>query len=402
MKALAALLSWLAQLGATRLAFGAVAAAALAGLLLLRLERRGRAGLGPAATIVLLAIGLAFAPGARPGTQLLLIGLVIAALARDADELLHGECALKLLWVLGSALALSWAGQELLTLSTGTTYVIEQWSVLGLGLDPEFLWSTALPLSLLIGVVLLGVAPFHFWLADMFEGVRPWLAPLAVATLQTCGAAWLGARLHSVSEFAPGASLAWSLLRMAALIAFLAGAATLLAQRRPERRVGTLASLNGALVLALVASGRELDPRWILAWASHQALALTGASTLARLLPVSTPAGVGAPLMRRHSFAAVAGLAALFSLAGMPGTPGSRMWLETATALGRGGHLEILGGLGIAWLAALWRAIEQLREAYGTPGPAREPVRAVPLAARAAIAISGLGLIGLALAHWSP
>jgi hypothetical protein len=120
MSELSRLLHALAALGGSRLAFIAVAAASFAALLLLRLERRGRAGLGPAATIVLLAIGLALAPVARPGTQLLLVGLVIAALARDADELLHGECALKLLWVLGSALALSWAGQELLTLSTGT------------------------------------------------------------------------------------------------------------------------------------------------------------------------------------------------------------------------------------------------------------------------------------------
>lgn len=402
---MSALDHWLPLIAAwsrSNLAALALGLAALASLLLLKLERKGRAGLGPLLTVLLLASGVLLAPTARPGTVILLVGLVIAALARDADELLHGECALKLLWVMGSALALTWAGQELLTLSTGTSYVIEQWSVLGLGLDPEFLWSTALPLSLLIGVVLLGIAPFHFWLGDMFQGVRPWLAPLAVAVLQTCGAAWLGARLHAIGDFPRGATLAWSLLRMAALIAFLAGAATLLAQRRPERRIGTLASLNGALVLALVASGRELDPTWILAWASHQSLALTGASTLARLLPVSTPAGVGAPLMRRHSLAAVAGLAALFSLAGMPGTPGGRLWLETATALGRGGHLEILGALAIAWLAALWRAIEQLREAYGSPGPAREAVRAVPWPARAAIVMSALGMFGLAFARWIP
>ena len=106
--------------------------------------------------------------------------------------------------------------------------------------------------------------------------------------------------------------------------------------------------------------------------------------------------------MRRHGLVGVLGLLALFSLAGMPGTPGSKLWLDTATALGRGGHLEILGALAIAWLAALWRAIEQLREAYGTPGPVGEPVRAVPLPARAAIAISGLGVAGLALASWWP
>jgi NADH:ubiquinone oxidoreductase subunit 2 (subunit N) len=167
----------------SNLATLALGLAGLAALLLLKLERKGRAGLGPLLTVLLLASGVLVAPAARPGTVILLIGLVIAALARDADELLHGECALKLLWVMGSALALTWAGQELLTLGTGTSYVIEQWSVLGLGLDPEFLWSTALPLSLLIGVVLLGIAPFHFWLGDMFQGVRPWLAPLAVTVL---------------------------------------------------------------------------------------------------------------------------------------------------------------------------------------------------------------------------
>jgi len=382
-------------LGSHWVVLAAAAAALAAGLLMLRLERPGRAGWGPAGVLVALAIGLALAPGARAAWTPLIVALVIAALARDGDELLHGECALKLLWVMGSALALSWAGLELLTLATGTPYVLEQWSVLGLGLDPVFLWNTALPLSMLIGVVLLGGAPFHFWLADMFQGVRPWLAPLAAAALQTAGAAWLASRLHAVDEFPPGAELAWGLLRMAALVAFLAGAATLVSQRRPERRVGTLASLNGALVLALIAAGRVPDAPWLFAWAAHQALALTGAGTLARFLPVSTPAGPGAPLMRRHGLVGVLGLLSLFSLAGVPGTPGSRLWLEVARALGTAGHTELLLALGLAWLAALWCAVQQLREAFGVPGPVGEPVQAVPLPARAALGISGVGLLGL-------
>jgi hypothetical protein len=381
-------------------AVGAALAALISGLLLLRLERSGRAGVGPAGALVALAAGIGLAPGAHTGWAPLVVGVVVAALARDGDELLHGECALKLLWVMGAAVALSWAGLLLLTLATGTPYVLEQWAVLGLGLEPTFLWSTALPLSLLIGLVLLGGAPFHFWLADVFQGVRPWLAPLAAASLQITGAAWLAARLDSVERFPPGAQLAWGLLRIAAWVAFLAGAATLGSQRRPERRVGTLASLNGALVLGLIASGRGPESAWLVTWAAHLALASSGASTLARFLPVSTPAGLGAPILRRHPLVTLLGLYSLFSLAGVPGTPGARLWLEVARAIGTSGRNDILVPLGLAWLVALWKAVEQLREAYGVPAPAEATVRAVPWAARAALVLSGLGLLGLAALGW--
>src|SRR5439155_13146866 len=197
--------------------------------------------------------------------------------------------AIKLLWVMGTAIALSWAGNELLVLATGSPVTREQWAVLELGLDPRFLWSTALSLSLLTGIVLLGGAPFHFWAADLFQGVRPWLAPLAVAALQVSGARWLLTRLQGIAAFPAGERAMSSLLGIATLIALVAGAVTLIAQRRPERRVGTLASLDGALVLGWLATGRGgpsgMQLEHLAAWAAHQVLALSAAGTLARFVP---------------------------------------------------------------------------------------------------------------------
>ncbi len=345
--------------------------------------------------------------GGDPSWSALMVGLTVAILSRDRDDLLQSECALKLLWVMGAAIALSWAGSALLTVATGTSRGFEQWSVLAMGIEPRDLWAVALPLSLLAGMVLLGGAPFHFWVADLFQGARPWITPIAVAALQACGAAWLVHGLEGVAALPDSAAVARGLLGAAAVIAFLAGAATLLVQRRPERRVGSLASLNGALILGALAAHPSaprgaLVAAGLLASGPHLALALTGAGLLARFVHVPAgPADVGPVLFRRHPVTGALGLVALLSLAGVPGTPGARLWLEVARALAHAGRTGVLLALAVAWLAAFATALQQCREAFGIPGRTPPPEGAVPWPARAALWASGLGTLALGVAWWA-
>jgi NADH:ubiquinone oxidoreductase subunit 2 (subunit N) len=377
-------------------------------LLLFLLERRQdpqAATVAPFAALPPLA-GVVVAPGRATFVLVpLVVGLAVAMMARNRRDLLHSECGLKLLWVLGPALALSWAGMELLTLSTGTSVFAEQWAVLQLGLEPRFLWSTALPLSLLTGVVLLGAAPFHFWMADLFHGARAWLAPLTAAAFQVMGAVWLARRLTGIEAFPSGAEITGPMLAIASVVAFIAGAATLLGQRRPERRVGTLASLQGGLMLAALAAahGREdfVDASRAMMgpWATHLALAYTGASILARFLPVAPGlAAPGATLFRRHPVTALVGALPLLSLAGVPGTPGALVWLDTASTLAATGHSGVLAALAVAWLAAFATAIQQLREGFGIPAQGQPPERPTPWVARGALWIAALGLAAMGVA----
>ncbi len=384
-----------------------VALALVAALLLVASERRRRPLFGslglllalvPCALVLarLEAVGWALAP--------LVAALVAAALARERPDPLPGECALKLVWVLGGAFALTAVGLALLTLATGVTAPLEQWSVLQLGLSQRMVWAVALPLTLLAGVVLLGGAPFHFWVADLLQGAPSALAPLAVAVLQGLGAMWLVRRLEGVEVFGGGAVLAGTLLRTAAIAAFLAGAGTLLSQRRPERRVGTLASLQGGLALAAlaVAVGRgqrdAMVSAWLVPWAAHLALALSGATLLARLTPADPVAGApGGHLFRRHPLSAFAGLYALLSLAGAPGTPGAGLWLEIARGLAASGRNGLLIALALGWLAAFATVMRELREGFGAPTAVR-PERNVPMPMRAALWVSGAGLAVLGAA----
>jgi NADH:ubiquinone oxidoreductase subunit 2 (subunit N) len=364
-------------------------------LLLLTAERgRLRRAAGVGAVLALVAALLVGVPAP------LAAGLVLVLLVLDSRDVLQGECAMKLLWVLGAALALSLAGGYLLVAATGTERVGEQWGVLALGLEAPFLWSAALSLSLCFGLVLVGAPPFHFWVADLLQGARPWLGPLALAALQWAGVRWLSDRLDGIAQFPAGAAVAQGVMRVVAVVGLLAGAFTLLVQHRPERRAGTLASLQGSLVVCAFAAGAPPEPAWTAGWGVHLVVAITGAAALARFLPaapsLATPPGA---LARSHPATTVVGLLSWFSLAGLPGTPGGQIWLEVGRQLLAAG----LGGLFVvlvaAWVVALGACFGQLREAFGLAAAAAPPGSRVPLAARLVPWMAAGGIAGCALAR---
>ena len=387
-----------------------IAALALAAALLVRrTQPPSSTGAGwfklltTAAMLAPLAAFVAWPEFLTPARSALAAALALALLARDPRDIPQTECAIKLAWVLGAAFALSWAGDSLLSLAAGSARAREQWPALALGLDPYALWSAALALSLLVGVVLLGGAPFHFWPADLVHGGRAHLAPLVIAVLQAAGAMWLVHRLDGIDAFPAADHLARALLVIASALALIGGAATLGSQRRPERRVGTLASLHGALALAALAADSTQVPfsehGGIGAWAAHLALAGTGAALFARMLPVgSSAAAAPAVLFRRHPWSGTFAGYALLSLAGAPGTPGMVLWLDTARVLARERHAGLLLALVVAWVAAFAVAAGELRRAYGSPAATPLPARPVPGPARAALWLVATGLVAMVVA----
>ena len=343
------------------------------------------------ATLMLLplAILVAWPAVLTPARAAVAAGLSVALLAHDPRDLPQTEVALKLLWVLMAAFALSWAGDALLALASGSVRPREQWPALALALDPYSLWSAALSLSLLVGLVLLGGAPFHFWPGDLFHGARAHLAPFVATTLQIAGAAWLLYHLQGIAAFPGAAALVRSLLTLAASVALAGGAATLGYQSRPERRVGALVSLQGGLMLASLAAVPDRAPfeahGGLAAWGGHLLLAATGASLLSRFLPASGVASDrAAVLFRRHPWTGAAGGYALLSLAGAPGTPGMHLWLDIARTLADHRHPGLLFGLALAWLAAFGVAANEIRRGFGAPDGSPVPGRVVPRSLRAA------------------
>jgi NADH:ubiquinone oxidoreductase subunit 2 (subunit N) len=275
-------------------------------------------------------------------------------------------------------------------MASGSARAREQWPALALALDPYALWTAALSLSIMAGLVLLGGAPFHFWPGDLFHGARAHVAPFVAATLQLAGAAWLLRHLDGIAAFNDAAVLVRSLLTLAAATALAGGAATLGYQTRPERRVGALVSLQGGLVLASLAAAPSREPfadhGGLALWAGHLLLSATGATLLSRFLPAAAGADERASvLFRRHPWSGIAGGYALLSLAGAPGTPGMYLWLDVARTLADHRRPGLLFGVTLAWLAAFGVSAFEIRRAFGAPDGSPPPDRAVPRSLRTAM-----------------
>ena len=344
-------------------------------------------------TLVPLAVVVAWPALLLPARAALVAALSVALLAHDPRDLPQTEVALKIMWVLTAAFALSWAGDALLAMASGSARAREQWPALALALDPYALWSAALSLSLIAGLVLLGGAPFHFWPSDLFHGARAHVAPFVAATLQLAGAMWLLRHLDGIAAFNDAAMLVRSLLTLASAAALAGGAATLGYQTRPERRVGALVSLQGGLVLASLAAAPQREPfsdhGGLALWAGHMLLAATGATLLSRFLPATAgPDERASVLFRRHPWSGVAGSYALLSLAGAPGTPGMHLWLDVARTLADHRRPGLLFGVMLAWLAAFGVAALEIRRAFGAPDGSPPPGRAVPRSLRTAMWLS--------------
>lgn len=351
-------------------------------------------------TLAPLAVVVAWPVVLTPARAALAAGLSVTLLAHNPRDLPQTECALKLMWVLAAAFALSWTGDALLALASGSARAREQWPALALALDPYALWSAALSLSLLAGLVLLGGAPFHFWPGDLFHGARAHLAPFVAATLQLAGAAWLLRHLDGITAFPEAAQLVRSLLTLAGSVALAGGAATLGYQSRPERRVGALVSLHGGLVLASLAAAPTRAPfsahGGLAAWGGHLLLASMGATLLSRFLPATGGSAERASvLFRRHPWSGAAGGYALLSLAGGPGTPGMRIWLDVARTLADNRHPGLLFGVALAWLAAFGVTANEIRRAFGAPDGSPPPSRPVPRSLRVTLWIACLSLLVL-------
>jgi hypothetical protein len=207
-------------------------------------------------------------------------------------------------------------------------------------------------------------------------------------------------RLDGVGVSPDAALQSAQVLEAVAAIGFLVGAGTLLVQRQPERRAGTLAGLQGALLVAAIAAQLRLSgfavsggAEGIARWSVHLALALTGAAIAARFTPATSAPGPAAVLYRRHPWSAAAGLYAQLSLAGAPGTPGSLVWFAVARDLMRSAPPWVVVTLLGAWLAAFVSAVAHARAACGVRSTEPPPVTSVPWNARAALWICAVPLV---------
>ncbi len=349
-------------------------------------------------------LGMVVVPGARDlvlvvvAFELMSIPLyVLAAWSKTdaetpAERGLAGEAAIKLYLVGATSTAVTLFGLALLTGMQGTTRLAD------LGAIPlEPLSSVALVMVLAGLGYEIGMAPFHMWVPDTYQGARtPFVAFLSVAP-KAAGIAVVatvfafGMRAHA-DRWAPPLSL-FALLSMA-VGNFLA-----LPQTDLRRLLGYSGVAQMGYVLVALATGEAFGAGMVLFFLVAYLFTNLGAFLVVHAAAESG-GGHGfeslSGLFRRSPGLALSLLAFLLSLAGIPFVVGFWAKLYVFLAAWRAGLVGLVVAAVALAVLGLFYYLRVLRAAYMTDdGDLPAPKLGAPL--RIAIAICALMVAGLGL-----
>jgi NADH-quinone oxidoreductase subunit N len=352
-------------------------------------------------------LGMVLLPGARDLLLLVvcfeLMGLPLYVLAGFLRDRRGAEAALKLFLVGAASTAVTLFGMSLVVGAAGSTRLAQIASAIAATGD-----TAAVPAPILVGGLMLmvagmafklGVAPFHMWVPDTYQGAStPFVAFLSAAP-KVAGVSAIGVLLLGA---APALRPAW-MPALVAIAALTMGLGTFLAL--PQHSYKRLLAFSGVahmgyLLLGLLAGSSAMGV--VLFYLVAYTLTNVGAFLVGHAVADhdggdDALAGL-AGLARRQPWLAAALLVFLLSLAGIPFMVGfwAKLYVFIAAWQAGLGALVLAGAL--LSVLGLFFYLRVAREAYvSAPRPGRDgPVPVLP-ALRLAIALCLLGVIGLGL-----
>jgi NADH-quinone oxidoreductase subunit N len=356
-------------------------------------------------TLLFSLLGMVLVPGARDlvlvvvAFELMSIPLyVLAAWAKNDvpagsdDRGLAGEAAIKLYLVGATSTAVTLFGLALLTGMQGTTRLAD------LGAAAMTPLSTLGLVMVLAGLgYKIGMAPFHMWVPDTYQGARtPFVAFLSVAP-KAAGIAVvatifsLGMHAHAGRWVPP--------LSLFALLSMAVGNLLALAQTDLRRLLGYSGIAQMGYVLVALATAETFGTGMVLFFLVAYMFTNLGAFLVVH---ATETAGGGhgmdslSGLFRRAPGLALALLLFLLSLAGIPFVVGFWAKLYVFLAAWRAGLVGLVIAAIVLAVLGLFYYLRVLRAAYMTDeGDLPAPKTGTPL--RAAIALCALMVAGLGL-----
>ena len=324
---------------------------------------------------ILVALGRGRLLGTEAATKYMLLGMASSAVSLYGISFLFGAAGSTMLSVIGADAA-----------------VLAQMPVFWLGLV----------LALAGFLFKLAAFPFHFWAPDTYQAA-PHEAVLFIATASKVAAVALLARLVGVVIAPDGSVPAGTLqavLMGACVVAMTLGNLAAIVQKDLKRLLGYSAVAHAGYVLVGLQSLSHLG----LSSALFYSFAYLGMGLLCFLVVIEVgreseivPLEALAGLHARSPLLAVALLAGIFGLTGLPPTAGFiGKWFLFSSALENGQFVLVLvASLNSA--VAVYYYMRVLRQAYFLPATTDRPLACGPVAG--AVAVAGIvGVLWLGIA----